>query len=79
MPCIDCLGDSRSAQFLCFQDADDVMHPERLAMQLAEAQANSDSIVGCHFDRIPADATPRYTMYVTDRPTDRPRHHCNNN
>jgi glycosyltransferase involved in cell wall biosynthesis len=52
-----------SGEFLCFQDADDVMAPRRVELQLQSCLAHPEAIVGCSFVREPADSTPRYTNW----------------
>lgn len=50
--------------FLCFQDADDAMHPERITHQLSTAQQHPHAIVGCRFHREPEDSTSRYSKWA---------------
>lgn len=49
-----------TGEYLCFQDADDIMLPQRIELQLEAAKARPNCIVGSNFVREPADATPRY-------------------
>mmetsp|Transcript_45473 Transcript_45473/g.176837 ORF Transcript_45473/g.176837 Transcript_45473/m.176837 type:complete len:351 (-) Transcript_45473:1773-2825(-) len=50
--------------YLIFLDADDVMMTDRVSRQMKTlAEAGPNTIVGGNFDRIPADATPRYRDY----------------
>jgi len=49
-----------TGDYLCFQDADDIMAPDRVELQLKVALLAPDAIVGSNFARIPAGATPRY-------------------
>ncbi|GAQ79374.1 hypothetical protein KFL_000290240 [Klebsormidium nitens] len=51
-------------EYLCFADADDIMHPERIELQLRLARQSSKLLVGSDFVREPADATPRYTEWL---------------
>ena len=37
-------------EYLCFQDADDVMYPERIQEQYAKASEFQDAIVGSYFE-----------------------------
>eukprot|EP00794_Sanderia_malayensis_P009203 gene9203-10177_t len=51
-------------KYICFCDADDVMMPNRIECQLnAAVNKPSNTIVGCLFNRIPDDSTPRYTEW----------------
>ncbi|XP_065826689.1 queuosine-tRNA galactosyltransferase-like [Oscarella lobularis] len=56
--------DQSSGRFLCFMDADDVMHARRIELQYAASLSNPDAIVGCQFCRIPCTSTPRYTRWA---------------
>eukprot|EP00241_Pyramimonas_parkeae_P005522 CAMPEP_0114236750 /NCGR_PEP_ID=MMETSP0058-20121206/7015_1 /TAXON_ID=36894 /ORGANISM="Pyramimonas parkeae, CCMP726" /LENGTH=346 /DNA_ID=CAMNT_0001348729 /DNA_START=155 /DNA_END=1196 /DNA_ORIENTATION=- len=49
--------------FLCFLDADDIMAPERVEVQLELAQRNEGALVGSRVTR-DNDATPRYTRWL---------------
>ena len=51
-------------KFLCFQDADDVMHKDRIMLQHAAAQNRETAIIGAGFCREPADSTKRYTEWA---------------
>ncbi|TRY92139.1 hypothetical protein DNTS_031453 [Danionella cerebrum] len=53
-----------SGRFLCFQDADDVMKPQRVRLQLEAAEAHPDAIVGCRVCRVPDGSTERYTRWI---------------
>jgi len=57
--------DSSEGEYLCFLDADDVMLPDRIALQYAAAvKAEADSewtLIGGGFTRIPEGSTKRYT------------------
>jgi len=51
-----------TGKYICFFDADDIMLPKRLQLQLnAAVSAEWNTIVGSYFQRIPNDSTPRYT------------------
>lgn len=51
--------------FLCFQDIDDVMLPDRIMKQYERALEESfDTIVGCQFKRDPENSTARYTKWA---------------
>ncbi|XP_060716496.1 UDP-GlcNAc:betaGal beta-1,3-N-acetylglucosaminyltransferase-like protein 1 isoform X1 [Tachysurus vachellii] len=53
-----------SGQYLCFQDADDVMMPQRVRLQYEAAVLNPNTIVGCQVRRIPEGSTERYTRWI---------------
>ncbi|KAB5523723.1 hypothetical protein PHYPO_G00155770 [Pangasianodon hypophthalmus] len=53
-----------SGRYLCFQDADDVMMPQRVRLQYEAAVLNPDTIVGCQVRRIPEGSTERYTRWI---------------
>ncbi|XP_069691183.1 queuosine-tRNA galactosyltransferase-like isoform X2 [Periplaneta americana] len=53
-----------SGVFLCFQDVDDIMLPDRILHQYEAAQENENAIVGCEFRRLPDDSTVRFTRWA---------------
>ncbi|CAG9831610.1 unnamed protein product [Diabrotica balteata] len=54
-----------TGRFLCFQDIDDVMLPDRVQKQFQVAVNSSvDTIVGAQFKREPEDSTVRYTKWA---------------
>ncbi|CAE7200034.1 B3GNTL1 [Symbiodinium sp. CCMP2592] len=58
-----------SGEFLCRFDADDVMYPERIQLQIEALRAlpsehQDRTLVGTGFVRMPEDATPRYTGWL---------------
>ncbi|XP_060076510.1 UDP-GlcNAc:betaGal beta-1,3-N-acetylglucosaminyltransferase-like protein 1 [Ylistrum balloti] len=53
-----------SGRFLCFLDADDVMHKERVARQYQAALSHPKCIVGSKFHRLPEGSTERYTRWA---------------
>ncbi|EEB11236.1 glycosyltransferase, putative [Pediculus humanus corporis] len=57
-----------NGKYLCFQDIDDVMHPQRISLQLLEAKKYSNAIVGCQIKRIPENSTPRFSTWVNHLP-----------
>eukprot|EP00931_Biecheleriopsis_adriatica_P011144 TRINITY_DN112222_c0_g1_i1.p1 TRINITY_DN112222_c0_g1~~TRINITY_DN112222_c0_g1_i1.p1 ORF type:complete len:471 (-),score=104.10 TRINITY_DN112222_c0_g1_i1:111-1523(-) len=64
-----------NGEFLCRFDADDVMHPDRILLQLAAVQALPEgerdrTLVGSGFVRTPEDATPRYTRWLNEMTDD---------
>ncbi|XP_065898681.1 queuosine-tRNA galactosyltransferase-like isoform X2 [Dysidea avara] len=50
-------------RYLCFLDADDIMAPERIELQLKMAETHPNTLTGSCFERLPADSTPRYTAW----------------
>ena len=56
--------------FIQFLDADDLLHPQKLAMQLPFAQSVSDSLVFC--DGEMADGEPAHPHHVRSDSTDEP-------
>jgi glycosyltransferase involved in cell wall biosynthesis len=62
-----------SGVLLCHFDSDDLMRPQRLERQVQRWKSRGcpvDVMIGCDFDRYPADSTPYYTNWVnslTDR------------
>ncbi|KAG5887930.1 hypothetical protein JTB14_003026 [Gonioctena quinquepunctata] len=58
------VGISRG-EYLCFQDIDDVMLPERIMKQFDKARSlPANMIVGCKFIREPENSTLRYTKWA---------------
>ncbi|CAG0885265.1 unnamed protein product [Darwinula stevensoni] len=53
-----------SGEYLCFQDADDISHPNRIELQLQAAMGIPNVLVGSRFFRIPEDSTRRYTSWA---------------
>ncbi|XP_012936870.1 UDP-GlcNAc:betaGal beta-1,3-N-acetylglucosaminyltransferase-like protein 1 isoform X2 [Aplysia californica] len=53
-----------SGDYLCFLDADDVMHPDRVSCQLQAAQLDPRAIVGCKFHRKPEGSTERFSQWA---------------
>ncbi|XP_071783839.2 queuosine-tRNA galactosyltransferase isoform X2 [Centroberyx gerrardi] len=51
-------------QYLCFQDADDVMLPQRVRLQYEASVLHPDSLIGCGVRRIPEGSTERYTRWI---------------
>ncbi|XP_025076237.1 UDP-GlcNAc:betaGal beta-1,3-N-acetylglucosaminyltransferase-like protein 1 isoform X2 [Pomacea canaliculata] len=49
---------------LCFLDADDVMHPNRISRQYSASCVHPSAIVGCKFHREPPDSTKRFTEWA---------------
>ncbi|XP_046445701.1 UDP-GlcNAc:betaGal beta-1,3-N-acetylglucosaminyltransferase-like protein 1 [Daphnia pulex] len=53
-----------TGKFLCFQDSDDMMKPERLNLQYNANLEQPDSIIGSKFERDPPESTVRYTHWA---------------
>ncbi|XP_019615016.1 PREDICTED: UDP-GlcNAc:betaGal beta-1,3-N-acetylglucosaminyltransferase-like protein 1 isoform X1 [Branchiostoma belcheri] len=53
-----------SGAYLCFLDADDVMHPRRVELQYETAVRHQSAIVGCRVHREPDGSTDRYTRWI---------------
>lgn len=55
-------------EFLCFLDADDIMHPTRIAKQIEQFILYEDKnvIIGTQFIRDPPDSTLRYSKWAND-------------
>ncbi|TWW59555.1 UDP-GlcNAc:betaGal beta-1,3-N-acetylglucosaminyltransferase-like protein 1 isoform X2 [Takifugu flavidus] len=51
-------------RYLCFQDADDVMLPERVRFQYEASVLHPNSLIGCKIQRIPEGSTERYTRWI---------------
>lgn len=51
-------------QYLCFQDADDVMKPQRVRLQYETSVLHPNSLIGCRVERIPEGSTERYTRWI---------------
>eukprot|EP00468_Gymnochlora_sp_CCMP2014_P012600 CAMPEP_0167765128 /NCGR_PEP_ID=MMETSP0110_2-20121227/14487_1 /TAXON_ID=629695 /ORGANISM="Gymnochlora sp., Strain CCMP2014" /LENGTH=350 /DNA_ID=CAMNT_0007652751 /DNA_START=122 /DNA_END=1174 /DNA_ORIENTATION=+ len=51
-------------EYLCFLDADDVMMPRRIFLQLQVAKNNTNAIVGSGFTRHPSKSTEHYTNWA---------------
>lgn len=55
-----------SGSFLCFLDADDIMMPHRVEVQLAAACQHPNAIVGARFRREPEGSTAFYTDWLNN-------------
>lgn len=51
-------------QYLCFQDADDVMFPQRVHLQYEASLLHPNSLIGCKVQRVPEGSTERYTRWI---------------
>ena len=49
--CVDRSIEQSTGEYLCFLDADDIMKPERVELQLQAALNHPDSIIGAKFTR----------------------------
>ncbi|XP_037927928.1 UDP-GlcNAc:betaGal beta-1,3-N-acetylglucosaminyltransferase-like protein 1 [Teleopsis dalmanni] len=52
--------------YLCFQDVDDIMLPNRILKQYALAKRHQDAIIGSKFMRIPTNSTCRFSKWAND-------------
>lgn len=53
-----------SGVYLCFQDIDDVMSPDRVSKQYQAARSEQNSIIGSKFHREPEGSTERFTKWA---------------
>lgn len=53
-----------SGIYLCFQDIDDVMSPDRVSKQYQAARSEQNSIIGSKFHREPEGSTERFTKWA---------------
>eukprot|EP00386_Alphamonas_edax_P002621 GDKI01007909.1.p1 GENE.GDKI01007909.1~~GDKI01007909.1.p1 ORF type:complete len:413 (-),score=56.67 GDKI01007909.1:23-1261(-) len=53
-----------TGEYLCFQDADDIMMRDRVKLQYTACKHMPGSIIGSRFERLPADSTHRYTLWL---------------
>ncbi|XP_068585198.1 queuosine-tRNA galactosyltransferase [Cebidichthys violaceus] len=51
-------------RYLCFQDADDVMSPQRVRLQYEASLLHPNSLIGCKVQRVPEGSTERYTRWI---------------
>ncbi|XP_023131049.2 UDP-GlcNAc:betaGal beta-1,3-N-acetylglucosaminyltransferase-like protein 1 [Amphiprion ocellaris] len=51
-------------QYLCFQDADDIMLPQRIRLQYDACVLHQNSLIGCRVQRVPEGSTERYTHWI---------------
>ncbi|KAM9770214.1 queuosine-tRNA galactosyltransferase isoform 2-T2 [Menidia menidia] len=51
-------------QYLCFQDADDIMMPQRVRLQYDQSVRHQNSLIGCRLRRLPEGSTERYTRWI---------------
>ncbi|KAG6444950.1 UDP-GlcNAc:betaGal beta-1,3-N-acetylglucosaminyltransferase-like protein 1 [Manduca sexta] len=52
--------------YLCFQDIDDVMHPDRIILQYEAAKGNHNALIGSRISRVPANSTPRLVRWANN-------------
>uniref|UniRef100_A0A6B2LEU5 Glycosyltransferase 2-like domain-containing protein n=1 Tax=Arcella intermedia TaxID=1963864 RepID=A0A6B2LEU5_9EUKA len=55
-----------SGNYLCFLDADDIMMPDRIAMQYEACKNNPNAIIGSNFERFPPESTQRYSNWCNN-------------
>nr|CAD7400385.1 unnamed protein product [Timema cristinae] len=53
-----------SGNYLCFQDVDDLMLPDRISEQFQAAEKHPNAIIGSNFERLPKDSTVRFTRWA---------------
>lgn len=53
-----------TGQYLCFQDIDDVMNPQRIHLQWKAAKLNHNALIGSKITRTPVNSTPRYVNWA---------------
>ncbi|XP_061387658.1 UDP-GlcNAc:betaGal beta-1,3-N-acetylglucosaminyltransferase-like protein 1 [Musca vetustissima] len=58
--------EASTGNYLCFQDIDDEMMPERISKQYTLAKLHTNAIIGSKFTRIPNNATCRFTKWAND-------------
>ncbi|XP_026216364.1 UDP-GlcNAc:betaGal beta-1,3-N-acetylglucosaminyltransferase-like protein 1 isoform X1 [Anabas testudineus] len=51
-------------KYLCFQDSDDVMLPQRVRLQYEASLLHLNSLIGCRVQRLPEGSTERYTRWI---------------
>ncbi|XP_077427563.1 queuosine-tRNA galactosyltransferase isoform X2 [Vanacampus margaritifer] len=51
-------------KYLCFQDADDIMLPQRVRLQFEASVLHSNTLIGCRVQRLPEGSTERYTRWI---------------
>ncbi|CAK6968325.1 UDP-GlcNAc:betaGal beta-1%2C3-N-acetylglucosaminyltransferase-like protein 1 [Scomber scombrus] len=51
-------------RYLCFQDADDIMLPQRVCVQYEASLLHPNSLIGCRVQRVPEGSTERYTRWI---------------
>lgn len=55
-----------TGKFICFQDIDDVMHPDRLRLQWQAAKLNLNALIGSRISRVPENSTPRFVHWANN-------------
>lgn len=55
-----------TGSYLCFQDIDDEMLPDRISKQYQMAKNNQDAIIGSKFIRTPPNSTCRFTRWANE-------------
>uniref|UniRef100_A0A8C5D0I8 Glycosyltransferase 2-like domain-containing protein n=1 Tax=Gouania willdenowi TaxID=441366 RepID=A0A8C5D0I8_GOUWI len=53
-------------KYFCFQDADDVMLPQRVRLQYEAVLCHQTSLIGCKVQRLPEGSTERYTRWINN-------------
>lgn len=52
--------------YLCFQDIDDLMHQDRIALQWLYASNHNNALVGSRVSRVPVNSTPRFMRWANN-------------
>lgn len=52
--------------YLCFQDIDDVMNPDRIKLQWKAASLNHNALIGSRVTRTPQNSTPRFIKWANN-------------
>lgn len=55
-----------SGEFLCFQDIDDVMLPNRILLQYEATKCNCNALTGSKISRKPVNSTPRLVRWANN-------------
>lgn len=55
-----------NGEYLCFQDIDDIMRPDRLRLQYVAAKSNKKALIGSKVSRYPIGSTPRFERWANN-------------
>lgn len=53
-------------KYLCFQDIDDIMQPNRIVLQYVAAKSNHNALIGSKISRVPENSTPRLVRWANN-------------